>query len=87
MSHEDLQARVAQRPFVPFRITLTEGTSYDVRHPELFMLGRRAAVIGLSKDPEQTLFDSTVLVDLLHVVRLEPLPAGKPSGDGSASGS
>jgi hypothetical protein len=46
MSHEDLKVRIEHRPFVPFRIVLTEGTSYEVRHPELFMLGRRAAVIS-----------------------------------------
>jgi hypothetical protein len=73
MSHDDLATRLRQRPFSPFRVVLTEGTTYDVRHPELFMLGKRSAVIGLAKDPQQAFFDSTVLVDLLHVVRLEPL--------------
>ena len=76
MSHEDLQTRLHQRPFIPFRVVLTEGTSYEVRHPELFMLGKRAAVIGVAREPEQTLFDSSVLVDLLHIVRLEPIEIG-----------
>ena len=82
MSHEDLQARVRQRPFVPFRIVLTEGSPYEVRHPELFMLGRRSVTIGLAADPEQTVYDSSVLVDLLHIVRLEPLEAKAAAGDG-----
>ena len=73
MSHEDLKARIELKPFVPFRIVLTEGTSYEIRHPELFMLGKRGAVIGLAKKPEQNFFDVTVLVDLIHIVRLEPL--------------
>ena len=80
MSHEDLKARIRQRPFVPFRVVLTEGTSYEIRHPDLFMLGKRAAVIGLAKDPEEAFFDATVLVDLLHIVRLEPLDRAATAG-------
>jgi hypothetical protein len=80
MSHEDLKNRIQQRPFVPFRLVLTEGTSYEVRHPELFMLGKRGAVIGLAKNPEQTFFDATVVVDLLHIVRLEPLDTAAAAG-------
>jgi hypothetical protein len=80
MSHEDLKARIQQRPFVPFRIVLTEGSHYEIRHPELFMLGKRAAVIGLAKKPEQTFFDATVQVDLLHIVRLEPLDTAAAIG-------
>jgi len=80
MSHEDLKTRIQQRPFIPFRIVLTEGTSYEIRHPELFMLGKRGAVIGLAKDAEQAFFDATVLVDLLHIVRLEPLDTTAAAG-------
>ena len=85
MSHEDLQARLGQRPFVPFRMVMTEGTSYDVRHPELFMLGRRSAVVGLAKHPEQTFYDTSVQVDLFHIVRLEPLATQSPTGNGAQS--
>jgi hypothetical protein len=86
MSHEDLETRMRQRPFVPFRVVLTEGSPYEVRHPDLFMLGKRSVVIGLTRDPEQTLYDSTVLVDLLHIVRLEPLEARTTAGNGEANG-
>lgn len=79
MSHEDLQARIQRRPFIPFRLILTEGTSYEIRHPELFMLGKRSAVIGIAKDPEQNFYDASVMVDLLHIVRLEPLDTATPA--------
>jgi hypothetical protein len=83
MSHEDLRARLQQQPFAPFRMVLTEGTAYEVRHPELVMLGKRSAVIGLAKDPEERFYDATVLVDLLHIVRLEPLETmAKTTGNG-----
>jgi hypothetical protein len=82
MSHDDLQARIRQQPFVPFRMVLSEGTAYEIRHPELFMLGKRAAVIGVASNPEQTSFDSSILVDLLHIVRLEPVDTAKATGNG-----
>src|SRR5438309_8509158 len=47
MAPQDLAPFVRRRPFVPFRIMLTEGSTYDIRHPELCMVGRREAHIGL----------------------------------------
>ena len=76
MTRSDLLKRIKQRPFFPFRLVLTEGTSYEVRHPEQIMVARDSAVIGLPSQPEQDFFETTVLVDLFHVVRLEPMPAG-----------
>ena len=48
-------------------------------------VGRRSAIVGLTHDPAQTLYDSTVLVDLLHIVRLEPLEAAGVPGDGQGA--
>jgi hypothetical protein len=76
MTRKDLANRVKERPFVPFRLVLTEGTRYDVRHPEQIMVARDSTVIGLpSASDEEDFFETTVLADLFHVVRLEPLPA------------
>lgn len=63
----------------------TDGTGYDICHPEMVLVGRRAAVVGLVPDPTQVLFERTVTLDLLHVIRLEPLPVpagpnGGPAG-------
>ena len=80
MSHEDLRARIQLRPFVPFRVVLTEGTSYEIRHPELFMLGKRSAGIGLAKNPDQTFYDALVEIGLLHIVRLEPIDTATAAG-------
>ncbi len=83
MSRNDLLKRVRQRPFAPFRLVLTEGSAYEVRHSEQVMVARDSAVIGVPGDQEQDFFDTTVLVDLFHIVRLEPLEAHTPAaGDG-----
>lgn len=84
MAPEELISAVRRHPFAPFRLTLTEGSSYDVRHPELCMVGRRAVILGLvAPNAPDPLFERSVTVDLLHVVKLEPLEAPeapKPNG-------
>jgi len=49
------------------------------------MLGRRNAVVGLAAHPEQTFYDTSVQVDLFHIVRLEPLATQSPTSDGAQS--
>ena len=47
MRPDDIRNFLNRRPFQPFRITLTDGRNYEVRHPELVMVGRSSIVIGL----------------------------------------
>ncbi len=82
MAPEELHAALRERPFHPFRISLTDGRTLDVRHPEMVLPGRRSAVIGLPAAGEtEPLYDRRVTVDLLHVVSLEPIPShANPEG-------
>jgi hypothetical protein len=72
----DLLRRVRQRPFAPFRLVVSEGGSYEIRHPDLLLVTRDSALIGLPATLEQDAYESDVRVDLLHVVRVELLAAG-----------
>lgn len=85
MTRADMLSRARQKPFRPFRLIVSEGGVYDVRHPEWIMVGRDSVVIGQAKDPAQDFYDSTVMVDLIHVVRMEPLEASASVGGNSAS--
>jgi hypothetical protein len=78
MQPEELTRRIQHRPFVPFRMFLTDGSIYDVRHPELLMVGKRTAVVGMTANPQQKLFDHLADIDLLHVVRVEPIESSAP---------
>ena len=82
MPPEDMEKKLRQKPFRPFRIYLTDGAMYDVRHPELVLLGRRSLVLGLAGDPEATLYDRTVDVDLIHITRMEHLETRSRKGNG-----
>lgn len=71
MRRQDIQKKLVQSPFKPFKLFLTDGASYEVRHPELLLLGRRSCVLGLADNPDQTFYDRAVDIDLFHIVRSE----------------
>jgi len=86
MAPKDLEEAVRRRPFAPFRITLTEGSTYEVRHPELCMVGRRAVVVGvLSPGRPDQRFDYSVTIDLVHIVKLEPVDLTAQSSPSQSS--
>jgi hypothetical protein len=83
MSSDDLLQHIRQRPFLPFVVVTTDGTKYEVRHPEMLMTGRRTVTIGLPDDPATPVYDRQVIVPMLHVQRLEVVQTQTPTaGDG-----
>src|SRR5262245_10151485 len=75
MAPQELRDALRQQPFEPFRIVMTDGAAYEIRHPDLLMVGQRTATIGLTGQPGHVFYERTVKVDLLHVIRIEPLEA------------
>jgi hypothetical protein len=74
MRPEDFRDHLRKQPFQPFRLTLTDGRTYEVRHPELAMVGRTTAIIGLTRpDEPEPVFDRQVTVSLLHIMQIEPI--------------
>ena len=74
MRPEDLLKFVRERPFQPFRVTLTDGRTYDVHHPEMAMGGRSSVILGQMRPREvEPIYDRTVTVSLLHIMQIEPI--------------
>ena len=73
MGPEDLNALCRARPFVPFRLHVTGGTTYDIINPEFISIGRRVAFVGVRRDPRSEFFDEPVLVALAHINQIEPI--------------
>lgn len=83
MAPEELRDTLKQKPFEPFRLVMTDGEGYEVRHPDLLMVGQRTVTVGLTGQPGQVFYERTVKVDLLHVIRSEPLETtASSSGNG-----
>src|SRR5437773_4434202 len=86
MSPKGLLQALRKRPFRPFRIEVSDGTTYDVRHPELVMVGLGAVIIGIPAPARaQPVYERAETVSLGHVVKLVPLGAAKATGDGAAA--
>jgi hypothetical protein len=73
MPPEQLLALLRAHPFVPFRVTLTDGRQFDVRHPDMAMPGRRFVVIGIPETDGGDYVGRTITVALVHLTSLEPL--------------
>lgn len=65
---------LTQRPFRPFRIILSSGKAYEVRHPEMAMLTRSDLLVGtdLAEDGVPAEFK---ICSLLHITAIEPISA------------
>jgi hypothetical protein len=87
MPPNELLQMLRTRPFIPFRIHVSDGTIYEVRHPELVVLSLASAVVAfpdpahpglasrwevIARRPER----SSCLQPAarpMYVVRLEPI--------------
>jgi hypothetical protein len=79
---------LTRRPFQPFRLVLTDGTGFEVRHPELCMLGEHGtAIVGVPSAataaglPQYSRYH---IIDLTHINRLERLEASAAKGNGAS---
>lgn len=70
----DMRALVQKRPFVAFRLWLSDSDSVDVRSPDVVMLGKRFAIVGLlDADAIDTVVDRYSVVWYDYVSRHQAL--------------
>jgi hypothetical protein len=84
MAPEELRDALRHQPFEPFRIVVTDGAGFEIRHADLLLVGQRTATVGLTGQPGQTFYERTIKVDLLHVLRIEPLEVAPTGQNGPA---
>jgi hypothetical protein len=70
----EIRAVLKKQPFRPVRVFLSDGAYYDIRHPEMVLVGQRDLVIGLDPSSEE-LPERMAYCDPMHVTRIEPLTA------------
>jgi hypothetical protein len=72
MTVQDFRNLLAARPFEPFRVVMSSGERYEVRHPEMAYLMRTKILIGLDPDRHGT-SDDWRMISLLHITFVEPI--------------
>jgi hypothetical protein len=63
-----------RRPFLPFRIVMSSGHAYEVRHPDMAMITQTDLLVGLD-DPGDGVPAEFKICSLLRVTAVEPLGA------------
>ncbi|MBI1825385.1 MAG: hypothetical protein HYR83_03275 [Planctomycetes bacterium] len=80
MRPDDISSRLRVQTFQPIRLYISDGSFYDIHHPELVMVGRTEVVIGLKLNPNFVV-GRFAYVDPIHITRIEPIAEkgnGKP---------
>jgi hypothetical protein len=83
MRAEELKELIRRQPFVPLRLYLTDGKTYDIHHPENVLVSRMRVDVGVG-DPTTGIADRVDFLSLLHIVRVEDIPPAPKTSNGQA---
>ena len=79
MTVQTFRNLLTERPFKPFRVTMSSGQSYEVRHPEMAFVTKSDLVIGIDSQDDGIPAEFKIC-SLLHVTSIEPLTAAASGG-------
>ena len=83
MRRDGLVEALLSAPSCPFRLYVSDGGTFDIRHPDMLMVTRHSAIIGIVEKQDGGVgagypdIQRTTRVDLVHVTRIEELQ-GRP---------
>ena len=72
MRPEEFKHLLQERPFVPFRIYVTGGSTYDIVNEDFVIVARSLVTIGAVVGPDG-IVDQIVHVPLVHINKIEML--------------
>jgi hypothetical protein len=72
MTVQPFRDLLAQRPFKPFRLVMSSGQAYEVRHPEMAWLTRTDILVGIG-DTDEGVPAEFKICSLLRVTSIEPI--------------
>ncbi len=79
MRPDDLLAWTRATPFIPFRMRLNSGRTFEIRHPEMLRVGRSTVNVytfaGEPADP----FERMDMVSLVLIESIEPVELPHPA--------
>ena len=74
---KNLRGRLAERPFRPFRICLSDRTEIDIPHPEFAWIFGSRVFVGVIEGGDAGADPRVREISDLHITRLEDLPREK----------
>ena len=85
MRTTEIEKQLRHRPFLPFRLRMSDGTAFEVRHPEMLMVSRTIVAMAMHK-PKARRPEAIVLCDPAHITRIEPVLDGDANTRRSSKG-
>ena len=79
MAPQEIYKEWKQRPFIPFRLHLSDGSSFDVLDPADVFVDMLRVYVGIEPD-DSGVFRRSMHLSPSHVSRIEPLPQEQPVG-------
>jgi hypothetical protein len=74
MRRNELLEVLTSQPFQPFRIYVSDGATYVIRHPDLVWVSPTSALVGAPEgDRRGPAIERFNIVDLAHITRLEQI--------------
>ncbi len=74
MTAYEIKTLMRTRPFQGMRIYISDGESYEVRHPDMVFVTSTIVQIGLEPlDRGDIPTGGSVYVDPIHITRMEPM--------------
>lgn len=83
LTSDDIQSRLREQPFVPVRIITSSGQAYDITHPDLVLVGRRALIVGTASNENPSQFETASRVSILHISDIQDLAPAAPKKGGA----
>ncbi len=74
MTVQTFRDLLTQQPFQPFRLVMSSGYLYEIRHPEMAMLTKTSILVGVDVADDGVPAEFKIC-SLLHVTAVEPLTA------------
>jgi len=78
MRPAEIQKQVKTQPFVPMRIHLSDGSHYDIRHPEMVIVSHTVVSVAVYGKDDTSLPENVIFCDPIHITRLEPINGNVP---------
>lgn len=72
MTTETFRHLLNTRPFKPFRVIMSSGEAYDVRHPEVAWLLKNDLLVGIDIEDDGFAAEFRIC-PLFHVATIEPI--------------
>jgi len=72
MTVQTFRNLLKERPFKPFRLVMSSGQSYEVRHPEMALITKSDILIGIDIEDDGVPAEFKIC-SMLHVTAVEPL--------------